>query len=103
MIGIDTAKSIFQLHAIDATGEVQFRRKLRRDELLPFLEQQARCTVVMEACGSAHHWGRVLSGLGFEVKLIASGGEKSVVSSGRPHKPRSRAGVGGQARTGSGG
>jgi error-prone DNA polymerase len=83
MIGIDTAKSIFQVHAIDATGEVQFRRKLRRDELLPFLEQQARCTVVMEACGSAHHWGRVLSGLGFEVKLIASEAVKPFVKRGK--------------------
>jgi error-prone DNA polymerase len=71
MIGLDTAKSVFQLHGIDATGKVQLRRKLRRSELIPFFERQPRCTVVMEACGAAHHWARVLSGLGHEVKLIA--------------------------------
>ena len=71
MIGLDIAKSVFQLHAIDATGKVQLRRKLRRGEVIAFFEQQPRCTVVLEACGAAHHWGRVLGGLGHEVKLIA--------------------------------
>jgi error-prone DNA polymerase len=71
MIGLDIAKSVFQLHAVDATGKVQLRRKLRRDELIAFFEQQPRCTVVLEACGAAHHWARVLGGLGHEVKLIA--------------------------------
>ena len=71
MIGLDTAKSVFQLHGIDATGKAQLKRKLRRSELIPFFERQPRCTVVMEACGAAHHWARVLSGLGHEVKLIA--------------------------------
>src|SRR5919202_4334287 len=71
MIGIDTAKSVFQLHGIDATGKVHLKRKLRRAELVTFFEQQPRCTVVMEACGAAHHWARVLGGLGHEVKLIA--------------------------------
>ena len=71
MIGLDTAKSVFQLHGIDATGKAQLKRKLPRDELIPFFERQPRCTVVMEACGAAHHWARVLSGLGHEVKLIA--------------------------------
>jgi error-prone DNA polymerase len=71
MIGLDIAKSVFQLHGIDASGKVQLKRKLRRSELIPFFERQPRCTVVMEACGAAHHWARVLSGLGHEVKLIA--------------------------------
>ena len=83
MIGIDTAKSTFQLHGIDATGKVQLKRKLRRDELIPFFQQQPRCTVVMEACGAAHHWARVLSGLGFEVKLIASEAVKPFVKRGK--------------------
>ena len=65
MIGLDTAKSVFQLHGVDTLGKVQLKRKLRRDELIPFFEQQPRCTVVMEACGAAHHWTRVLSGLGY--------------------------------------
>ena len=71
MIGLDTAKSVFQIHAVDEAGKVQLRRKLRRSELIPFFERQERCTVVMEACGAAHHWGRVLTGLGHDVKLIA--------------------------------
>src|SRR3712207_1838277 len=70
-IGLDIAKSAFQLHAADAAGEVQLRRKLQRGELIPFFEGLPRCTVVMEACGAAHHWARVLGGLGHEVKLIA--------------------------------
>ena len=71
MIGLDIAKSVFQLHAIDAAGKVQQRSELRRGELVPFFEGLPRCTVVLEACGAAHHWARVLTGLGHEVKLIA--------------------------------
>ncbi len=71
MIGLDTAKSVFQVHAVDGSGLVVTRRKLRRNELTAFFEKQAACTVVMEACGAAHHWARVLTGLGHDVKLIA--------------------------------
>src|SRR4051794_7796058 len=78
-----TIKNVFQVHGIDATGKVQLKRKLRRDELIPFFEQQPRCTVVMEACGAAHHWARVLSGLGFEVKLIASEAVRPFVKRGK--------------------
>ena len=66
MIGLDTAKSVFQVHAVDAAGQVVTRRKLRRNELIAFFEKQAACTVVMEACGAAHHWARVLTGLGHD-------------------------------------
>jgi transposase len=50
---------------------VQVKRKLRRDELLPFFEKQEKGIVVIEACGAGHHWARVLTGLGHDVKLIA--------------------------------
>src|SRR5215212_6630221 len=83
MMGIDTAKSVFQLHGVDAQGKVQLKRKLWRDELITFLEQQPRCTVVMEACGAAHHWARVLSGLGYEVKLIAPEAVRPFVKRGK--------------------
>ncbi len=53
MIGLDTAKSVFQVHAVDAAGQVVIRRKLLRSELLPYFEKQDPCTVVMEACGAA--------------------------------------------------
>ncbi len=71
MIGLDTAKSVFQIHGVDNAGKAAIRRKLRRSELIAFFEKQEACTVVMEACGAAHHWARVLTGLGHEVKLIA--------------------------------
>jgi error-prone DNA polymerase len=93
MIGIDTAKSIFHLHGVDARGEVQRKRKLRRDELAAFFERQPRCTVVMEACGAAHHWARVLGGLGHEVKLIASEATKPFVKRGKKNDPADAAAI----------
>jgi len=83
MIGLDTAKSVFQVHAVDGAGQVAIRRKLRRNELTAFFEKQAACTVVMEACGAAHHWARVLTGLGHEVKLIASEAVRPFVKKGK--------------------
>jgi error-prone DNA polymerase len=93
MIGIDTAKSIFHLHGVDARGEAQLKRKLRRDELVAFFERQPRCTVAMEACGSAHHWARVLGGLGHEVKLIASEAAKPFVKRGKKNDPADAAAI----------
>jgi transposase len=83
MIGLDIAKNVFQVHAVDAAGKVQQRRKLRRNELIPSFEGLPRCTVVMEACGAAHHWARVLGGLGHEVKLIAPEAVRPFVKRGR--------------------
>ena len=60
MIGLDTAKSVFQVHAVDPSGKVAMKRKLQRGELIPFFEKHEACTVVLEACGAAHHWARVL-------------------------------------------
>jgi transposase len=83
IISIDTAKSVFHLHGVDADGKVQLKRRLRRSELIAFFEQQPRCTVVMEACGAAHHWARVLSDLGYEVKLIAPEAVRPFVKRGK--------------------
>lgn len=71
MIGIDLAKSVFQLHAASMTGEVKFRKKLNRKQMLQTLTDHPPAVIVMEACGGAHHWARVLTGLGHRVKLIA--------------------------------
>ena len=68
MIGLDTAKSVSQIHGVNEAGKAELKRKLRRSELIPFFEKQQRCTVVMEACGAAHHWARILSGLGHTVR-----------------------------------
>ena len=71
MIGLDTAKSVFQIHGVNETGKVELKRKVRRSDLIAFFEKRERCAVVMEACGAAHHWARILDGLGHMVKLIA--------------------------------
>ena len=70
IIGIDLAKRSFQLHGARADGSVAFRRKLSRGKLLDFVASQPRCVVAMEACASAHHWGREIRQLGHEVRLI---------------------------------
>src|SRR4030095_13006922 len=70
-VGLDLAKHIFQLHGADSAGAVVFRKKLRRGQLLAFLATLPPCTVAMEACGSAHYWGREIAKLGHTVRLIA--------------------------------
>ena len=69
-IGLDLAKTVFQVHGVDAKGEVVIARKLRRGAVLQFFGRLAPCVVAMEACGSAHHWGRQLVALGHAVNLI---------------------------------
>lgn len=71
MIGVDLAKSIFQVHGAAMDGEILFQRKLSRQAFRTFMARQPAAMVVMEACGSAHYWARVLSGSGHEVRLIA--------------------------------
>src|ERR1700755_3293182 len=83
MIGLDTAKSVFQIHGVNEAGKVELRRKVRRSDLITFFEKQERCTVVLEACGAAHHWARILSGLGHTVKLIAPEAVKPFVKKGK--------------------
>ena len=56
MIGLDTAKAVFQVHGVDSTGKAVLKRKLRRDELIPFFDKLPCCVVVIEACGAGHHW-----------------------------------------------
>lgn len=70
IIGIDLAKYSFQLHGARADGSVVFRKKLSRGKVLHFLASQPPCVVAMEACASAHHWGRETERLGHEVKLV---------------------------------
>ena len=69
-IGLDLAKSVFQVHGADASGAVVFRKRLRRSQVRPFLAAQPPCTVAMEACGSAHYWAREIGMLGHAVRLI---------------------------------
>ena len=62
-IGLDLAKHVFQVHGIDAGGQVMVRRQLRRGELLKFFEKQSPCLVGMEACGTSHYWAREIAAL----------------------------------------
>lgn len=69
-IGLDIAKRVFHAHGVDERGMTVFSRKIGRSRLLAFFASLPRCLVALEACGGAHHWGRELRGLGFEVRLI---------------------------------
>ncbi len=69
-IGLDIAKSVFQVHGVDAEGNVVFRRQLKRRYLLAFFEKLPPCLVGIEACASAHHWSRQLQALGHTVRLM---------------------------------
>lgn len=69
-VGLDLAKHVFQVHAIDAAGKVVVRKALRRAQLLPFFTKLPPCLVGMEACGTAHHWARELTAIGHTVKMM---------------------------------
>jgi transposase len=69
-IGLDIAKSVFQVHGVDAEGNVILRRQLKRRYVLAFFEKVPPCLVGIEACASAHHWSRELQALGHAVKLM---------------------------------
>src|SRR5260370_22971998 len=70
MIGLDLAKNVFQVHGVDASGRGVLRRQLGRGAVEKFFAQLAPCTVGIEACGSAHHWGRVIGHYGHQVRLM---------------------------------
>ena len=83
MIGLDTAKSVFQVHAVDAAGQAAAEAQAATEEVIPFFEQQERCTVVLEACGAGHHWARMLTQLGHEAKLLAPEAARPFVKKGK--------------------
>jgi transposase len=70
MIGFDVAKNVFQVHGVDGSGKEVLRKQLRRSAVEKFFAKLPPCTVGMEACGSAHHWARVIGRHGHEVKLM---------------------------------
>ena len=69
-IGLDIAKSLFQVHGVDAVGQVVIRRQLKRRYVLAFFQKLPSCLIGMEACASAHHWSRELQALGHTVRLM---------------------------------
>ena len=69
-IGLDIAKSVFQVHGMDAEGKVVIRRQLKRRYVLAFFQKLPSCLVGIEACASSHHWSRELQALGHTVRLM---------------------------------
>src|SRR5690349_9858625 len=69
-IGLDLAKSVFQVHGVDASGKVVASRRLRRDAVLTFFANLPPCLVGMEACAMAHFWAREIRKLGHTVRLM---------------------------------
>ena len=83
-IGLDIAKSVFQVHGVDNDGKVVIRRQLKRRYVLAFFEKLQPCLVGIEACASSHHWSRELQALGHgctdqacDVKILLANSEPS--------------------------
>ena len=70
-VGMDLAKNVLQIHGVDARGKVVLRKQLRRAQVAPFFANLPPCLIGMEACASAHHWGRTLERFGHTVRLMA--------------------------------
>ncbi len=69
-IGLDLAKSVFQVHGIDGSGKVVIRRQLKRSQVLAFFKKLPPCLVGMEACVTSHYWAREIAVLGHEVRMM---------------------------------
>jgi transposase len=82
-IGLDLAKHVFQIHGVDAQGQVVLRKRLRRAEVIPFFTGLAPCLVGMEACATSHHWARELMALGHTVKMMPPSYVKPYVRRGK--------------------
>src|ERR1700704_5104878 len=78
-IGLDLAKTVFQVHGIDANEKVVVRKQLRRSQVITFFKALPPCLVGMEACATAHHWARELRKLGHEVRLMPAKDVKAYV------------------------
>ena len=82
-IGLDTSKSVFQLHGVDGSEQPVLRRKLRRLEVVPFFAKIEPTVVAIEACGGSHYWARTLEELGHQVRLLAPQHVKPYVKRGK--------------------
>jgi len=69
-IGMDTSKSVFQLHGVDAAERPVLRKQLRREAMISFFRKLPPTVIGIEACGASHHWGRLLASFGHEMKLM---------------------------------
>jgi transposase len=85
-IGMDTSKSVFQLHGVNAAEQPVLKRRLRRREVVPFFSKLEPTLVAIEACGGSHYWARTLEGLGHQIKLLAPQHVKPYVKRGKNDK-----------------
>lgn len=83
IVGLDLAKRVFQVHAVEASGDVVVRKALRRSQVLPFFTKLPPCLIGMEACGTSHHWARELTKLGHEVRMMPPAYVKPYVKRGK--------------------
>jgi transposase len=83
VVGLDLAKNVFQVHGVGSDGAVLVRRQLRRSQVLDFFRALSPCLVGIEACASSHHWGRALTALGHEVRLMPPAYVKAYVKRGK--------------------
>ncbi|MGO7564940.1 IS110 family transposase, partial [Rhizobium johnstonii] len=82
-IGMDTSKHVFQLHGVNAAERPILRKKMRRKEMVDFFTTCPPTAIAIEACAASHHWARLLTGFGHEVKLIAPQLAKPYVKRGK--------------------
>lgn len=83
IVGLDLAKTVFQVHAVDAAGAVVIRRQVRRAQVLLFFSRLTPCLIGIEACAGAHYWARELAKLGHEVRLMPPSYVKPFVKRGK--------------------
>jgi transposase len=94
LIGIDLAKNVFQVHGLDEQGKVTVRKRLNRGSLVDFIKSlPAGCVIAMEACGSAHHWGRVFQEMGYQVRLLPPHKVKAYVAPGKKNDANDAAAI----------
>lgn len=91
IIGVDLAKTMFQVHGVSADGTAVLRRQLRRGQVLAFFSRLEPCLIGMEACSGAHHWARELAALGHEVRLMPASYVKPYVKRGKTDRADSEA------------
>ena len=84
-IGLDIAKSVFQVHGEDAQGKIVIQKKLRRSQVVEFFRKLPASLIGIEACGTSHHWARTLRELGHEVRLVPPAYVKAFVRRNNPN------------------
>ena len=82
-IGLDLAKNVFQVHGVDASGEIVIAKQIRRRQVLPLFRKLPPCLVGVEACTTSHHWARALGALGHEVRIMPASYVKPYVKRGK--------------------